>query len=325
VEVNSRDVAAAVGIALLALFLWRKHALGGMATTLLALVFGRPMVWLWLVLIAWFSLLVLGAARIGLWEPSMLHDTALSPLPAGSLLLDANKAASTEGWYRTRVVRAIKLTVFVEVIVGLVTYNVVVEFFLLVVLSLSGGIAALAGSSHDTTGGVAPRWANRVVILGGLILIGGPILYLAQNAATIDWGILGRELFQPVWLTVLTLPLAFYMSLVATWELAMGRLRWSAAPAKPTWRQRLALVVGYNVQMRLLNRFIYNGNGMHDLVQSRTFGEAIEVVRRPPPLARASEADEDDNEDAPAEGATPWAAAPRRRKRPRPHGRRRSH
>jgi hypothetical protein len=184
-------------------------------------------------------------------------------------------------------VRAIKLTVFVEVIAGLVTYNLVVEFLLLIVLSLAGGIAALAGSSHDTTGGVAPRWANRVVILGGLILIGGPILYLAQNAATIDWGILGRELIQPVWLTVLTLPLAYYMSLVVTWELAMGRLRWWAAPAKPTWRQRLALVVGYNVQVRLLNRFIYNGNGMHDLVQSRTFGEAIEVVRRPPPLARA--------------------------------------
>jgi hypothetical protein len=325
VEVNSRDAAAVIGIALLALFLWRQHALGGIATTLLVVLLGRPMVWLWLVLIAWFSLLVLSAERIGLWEPSMLHDTALSLVPAGSLLLGATTAASTEGWYRMRVVRAIKLTVFVEVIVGLVTYNLVAEVLLLIVLSLAGGIATLAGSSHDTTGGVAPRWANRVLILGGLILIGGPILYLAQNAATIDWGILGRGLFQPVWLTILTLPLAFYMSLVATWESAMGQLRWWAAPAKPTWRHRVALVVGYSVHPRLLNRFIYNGNGMHELIQSRTFGEAIEVVRRPPPLARAYRGDEDDDEDGPAVPATPRAVAPRRRKRQRPHGRRRSH
>jgi len=88
-------------------------------------------------------------------------------------------------------------------------YDLLPEVILLVVLSFAGMMAALAGSRYDTTGGAAPRWANRVLILGGLILLGGPILHVIQNAGTIDWGLFGRQLILPVWLTVLTLPLAF--------------------------------------------------------------------------------------------------------------------
>lgn len=194
---------------------------------------------------------------------------------------------------------------------------------LLVVLSFAGMTAALAGSSYDTTGGAAPRLANRVVILGGLILLGGPILHVIQNAGTMDWGLFGRELILPVWLTVLTLPLAFYMSLVSTYEDAFVRLRWWA-DGHPTWRQRLALVVGFNLHPRALNQFVYRTNTMFELVRTKTFREGMEVVRRPVPLRTHDQDEDEEDEDAPDAPAEAPVEVRRRGTRHRPHGRRRS-
>lgn len=251
----------------------------------------------------------------------MLHDTGLSLVPAGSLVVGAMDAAKTEGWFRKHIRRAIGLGALVEVLVQFTSYDLLPEVILLVVLSFAGMTAALAGSSYDTTGGAAPRWANRVVILGGLILLGGPVLHVVQNAGTMDWGLFGRELFQPVWLTVLTLPLAFYMSLVSTYEDAMVRLRWWA-DGKPTWRQRLALVVGFNLHPRALTQFVYRTNAMFELVKTTTFRRAIAVVRGPTPPT--PDAEEDEEEDEPTVPAKAPEVTPRRRKHQRPHGRRRS-
>jgi hypothetical protein len=287
---------------------------------------------MWLLLIAWTTLLVLGAERVALWNPSMLRDTVLSLVPAGSLLVGAMDSVNTKGWYRARLRRAFELAVFVEVLIGLTSFDVAVEVVLLIVLAFVAMLAALAGTRYDTSGGVVPRWANRVLMVGGVLFIGAPVLYLIQNATTIDWWQLGRQLFQPVWLIALTLPLVYYIGLVGTYDDGMRRLSWWA-DGKARWWQRLALIVGFNVRPHALNRFIYSVRAMRSLVGTRTFWEAMVVVTSgiPPEPSWDDEDDEeeddhddedDDKEDDEEKPERPAIARHHNAKRPR--GRRRS-
>lgn len=327
-ELTSRDVAAVILIALLALFLWRQHALGGTARSFLRILLSRILIEVALLTLAWAVLLVFVAEHFGLWEPRMLHDTVLALVPAGSLLVGATSAASKDGWYRKQLRRALKLGVAVEVFVGLTTFDLAVEVALLIVLLLAGGLVAVAGTRYDTSGGRVPRFAQRVQIVGGLILIGGPILYVAQHFGSIDWRHFALDAFQPIWLTVFTLPLASYVSLVCAHEDAQNRLGWSAK-GKARWYQRLALIVGLHVRARALSRFTYSTQGMRDLAEATGLRAAIAVVRRPvPPVPNLTDPDDDDADDVPAlsGGLDVSVAAPVtvRRRRRKQHGKRRS-
>lgn len=227
-ELNTRDLAALAVIGLLALYLWRRHSLGEIVRSF-ARVFASRVLWEFgLLLVAWVTMLVLIAERVGLWDQSLLHDTVLSLVPAGSLLFGATHAAKEDGWYRKRLRHAATLAVLVEVFAGSITYDLWFEIVLAVVLSFAAIIAATAGSRWDTSGGVAPKWALRVTYLGAIVILAAPVIHLVQNWGTIDGGELARELFLPVWLTVFTIPLAWYVSLVTVHEDAQSRLRWWA-------------------------------------------------------------------------------------------------
>jgi len=114
------------------------------------------------------------------------------------------------------------------------------------------------------------------------------------------------------------------MSLVSTYEDAFVRLRWWA-DGHPTWRQRLALVVGFNLHPRALNQFVYRTNAMFELVRTKTFRDAVEVVWRPAPPPTSEHDEDEEYQDEPEVPAKAPVAARGRRKHRRPHGRRRSH
>jgi len=317
-ELNTRDLALLIVIGLLALYLWRQHSLGDMARSFARIFASRVLIEFTLLLVAWATMLVLIAERVGLWDSSLLHDTVLSLAPMGSLLFGATSAAKEDGWYRKRFRHAATLAVLVEVFAGSVTYDLWVEVILAIVLSFTAIVAALDGSRWDTTNGVAPRWARRITIVGAVIILAAPVLHLVQNWGTLDGGALARELFLPVWLTVLTLPLAWYVSFVTVHEDAQSRMRWWA-DYHPRWFQRLALLVWFNVRVRALNRFTYAVNAMHGFVRTQSLWEAWAYLRdwSPPAPIR-----DDDDE---ADWEMPPAAKPSsRRKRHKAHGHRRS-
>lgn len=325
-EVSNRDIAAVVGVGLLALVLYRQHALGDIARSfahVIALMLKPPLGLMGLLLIAWVALLVLSAQRVGLWVPEMTKDTVLSVIPAYALMMKASEATRHDHFYRRQIGRLIRWTVVVEVFVGQVTYNLPVEVFLLVVLSIAGGISVLR-EPWDTTGGVAPRWARYVLGIGGLILLAAPVSYLIQNAGSIDVGQELRDIAQPVWLTVGCLPLLYFLSLTMTYEWAQAQLTIRGPEPKASWRGMAALLAVYNVRASALDRWTRTFDGPHNLSRATSFREALRIAREAklaPSPAPEPETDEDDpwaNDDAPAPATRPA------RKRERPHGRRRS-
>lgn len=312
-DLNSRDIAAIIAVGLLALVLWWRHALGGIVRSFLRIFESRVLIEISLLVAAWTTLLILVAERVGLWDPTLLRDTVLSVVPALSLVAGAGKAAQTEGWYRKKIGRAFLLTVLVEFVVGLTTFDLAIEVFLLIVGFFAAAFVALRGG-RDKAHERVTRLSQRVLQVLGVILIGAPVLYLIQNAGTLDWAELLRKLGLSVWLTVFTLPLVFYLSLVLTYEEVLGFVMRRYDTIR--WFHRPALVAAFNVRPRRLRRFGY-GPQMDDFAKTTSFREALKVTRGPVVTWSDLIAEDVENEEAEVE-------ARRRRKRNRPHGRRRS-
>jgi hypothetical protein len=319
-ELNSRDVAYLILFGGLAAYAIKTDSFGGIAFSFVRVLANRVVIEVGLLILTWTSMVVLAAQRFGLWNAGLLHDTVLAIVPAGSLLLGAPDAAREDGWYRRKLRHAFALTVVVEVLAQLTTYPLPVEVALVTIAFLASILATFAGTRYDTSNGLVPRLASRVMIGAGLLVIAGPILYLTQNAGTLDWGEVGLRFALPIWLTVLTLPVAVYFGAVCEYEWVFLRLKWWAMPAKPSWRHRAALVLVFNIRTRPLDRFARNTNAMRAMVETTSLREAVRVALHPP-----AEPTYDDDDQAVEPDDPPDATQRRRKRRPRQHGRRRSH
>jgi hypothetical protein len=80
-ELNTRDLALVIVVGLLALYLWRQHSLGGIVRSFAHILASKVFIEFALLLVGWITLLVLIGERLGLWDPSLLHDTVLSLAP----------------------------------------------------------------------------------------------------------------------------------------------------------------------------------------------------------------------------------------------------
>jgi hypothetical protein len=291
IELTSREWAslAWMALALAGGVVWRP-ARESMLTLAGALLRPALLVPLGL-LVAYTAALVAAASRTPAWDPTLLKATLVWLVAFGFVrMVGASRAPEEDRWFLRQAAETVRPVVLVEFYANLHTLPFWGEFALQGwVLALVLGEGARRWDAQRQGRPAAPSTVfGRLMGLTGAAVLGYVGLWLAGSWRTVDPAQAAREVLLPVWLTIGALPFIFVWAWFLQWDRAQGQIRRLAGGETVGIRTRLAVLVGYNANIRDLSRFA--GHWARRVVEARTLRAKVAVVREHRGRMRAEEA-----------------------------------
>ncbi|MBA2633812.1 MAG: hypothetical protein H0U86_12580 [Chloroflexi bacterium] len=215
-----------------------------------ARVFVLPLVFYML----WVVGVVLAGRAAGIWELSLLKDTAAWFVVAGVVLFFSFvKAGSEAGFFRRTLGRTVRLAAFLEFYLNLAVFDLWIEL-LLQPLLLFASLVSLIGS-RDPKAQPARRFADGLLALLGIGLLLGTAFELSQIWGTLDARETLLSFALPIWLTLSGLPVIWLLSAYANYQSAFLRVKWMSPDKRLSWRSRLAMWRTFHVRHRQMHGF----------------------------------------------------------------------
>lgn len=283
-ELNNREIILLVwsGIALLGVLCINgvRAQLPSLIKTALQPVLLRPV----LLLAGYVAVLIFLGSRIGIWRPDLLFDTAMwFFVVALAMFLKAYQLPAGASLTRISLKRAAGLAVFIEVFVNLVVFSLVVEFFLLALVSLLVLLSAVAATDKKTK--EAHRWIDGVITAIGFILLASVLFHIF-----FDWGDLDKThallaFALPVWLTLGLLPILWPVSIVSGYGSMFRWVNFATEDRRARLRAKLALVSTLYLRVRKVQPL--NSPDIRVVLNEPSLSTARSAVRR---LSVSSEA-----------------------------------
>jgi hypothetical protein len=195
----------------------------------------------------------LGSA-VGIWGVGLIKATTVWFLGIGlGLLLNVERVARQDRFFRTSAMRAVRLAILIEFFVNLAVLPLPVELVLAPSLVLLALMSAVAEGRDE----LRPVKA----VVDGLVGTAGLGLaaYVTVRLLT-DWESFGRaETWQtlalPVWLTIGVLPFVYAVGVAAHYQLAWGWIDLAPGDRRARRSAKLALLTGIHVRARDLAEF----------------------------------------------------------------------
>jgi len=177
-----------------------------------------------LTMIAYVSLVLAGAYKVGAWDFSLLKTTLFWFFGAALVMFfTANETTRNDGYFRKVVTRNLQFAVVLEFIVNLYVFNIFVELVLLPVLAFIAMLAAVA----DTKPEYKPvRTLTNIVTTGfGIYLLGYAIVQIVGDFRGFATLRNVNEFMLPIMLTLVLLPYLYALALYMAYELLFTRIR----------------------------------------------------------------------------------------------------
>lgn len=231
---------------------------------------------------AWIALAVSFAAKLRLWDVSILKATVWWVALSGvALFLGLNDALRDRNFFRTRLRRLVGAAVVVEFVAGMEPFPLYLEFPGQILALLAAVVVAAAREPQHAR---VKKVANRYLIGFGLAAVAWSTYSVATvwSTGTMQANLL-REFAMPLWLTPVALAFMYGFALLAGYQSSFRRMR-IARQSGSLLRQRLAVVARVNFRLGRL-RPASTGPSAIELARCRGFLEAWRTVGR---LAHAS-------------------------------------
>lgn len=215
---------------------------------------------------------------LGLWGTALCFDTALWFFgTAIALIFSLTDATRDEHFFRRTALRALKVTVFVEVFVNFHIFSLPVELVLVPVLSFVALLSLFAATKKETL--KVKHACDFILAVVGLVLLGFTTAHLIGDWSTLDKTPLWQSLALPAWLTLAYLPFIYILSLYSGYEMAFLRFdHLASSRCSSARRAKLALVYGLHCRYSLVNRF--GGIWLEKVLNADTRRQARLVVRQ---------------------------------------------
>lgn len=232
-----------------------------------------PLLFMW----AYIVLEVLLGKKLKLWDWFLLKDTLIWVLTAAAVIFfRTTELSKTPKAIRKRILSAVGIAVFIEVLTFLYAFNIFVELALLPFLVLLGAISAVAAQKgeHKTV----KQMADVLILAIGVTIIIFTISMLVSDWNTINKTQLLQQFALPVWLAIGLLPFSYILALFATYQITFMRIGVFTKSKRKRLHCKMALVVGLNVQARKVEYFV--GEWLIKITKARTFKGALKVVNK---------------------------------------------
>jgi len=226
---------------------------------------------------AYVAALVLGAARLGLWDGAMLKDTLIWALgPALVLFFRTTNAGKESHFFRRTALGVVEVAALIGFWTNLFVLPLVVELILVPFLTLLGMMAAYAAVKPEHQ--VVARAAKGTLAAVGLSLLVYALYRTIMGWPGLEWPALTRTLLLPAWLTVSVLPFIAVLALVMVYGTAFSRVNVMTADVGCRRRAKAALLAGLHVRVRRVGTIGHEH--LRNAVHARSFREAWLVARR---------------------------------------------
>ena len=194
-----------------------------------------------LLYVVWVTVVVGGAARIGLWRPDLLKPTVLWMVLAGlGLFFRFSEAITEPGFFRRVLVRTVGVVAVVEYVVNLSSFPLWVEIPAQALAGLMFGLLAVSGD--DPKHASVRKLANGYLGALGLSAVVWAAWRLVSERQNIDFEGLVWGFLLPVWLTPPTLAFVYLVAVWAAYDRAFRQMGFSAE-GRNLFRQKLAVVL----------------------------------------------------------------------------------
>lgn len=210
--------------------------------------------------IVYVTLIIMLLYKAKLWNFLLIKDTIFWILGAGFvLLLNANKALQDHNYFRTIVVDTLKLTVVLEFISNLYTFDFWVEMIFMPFLFLIVAMDAYAGKKEEYK--PVKKLTNRILGIVGFYMILFALFQIVSNYHSFPTLYNLKTFILPPILTIFYIPFLYIFVLIMAYEALFVRLdiliRENKALAKYTKLQVFNLCL---LNLNKLNRFIQENN-----------------------------------------------------------------
>ncbi len=255
-QFGNREIAIAVWSLLLLMWvLFKAHKpIGRSVYQLLKLLFGKKIFPILLIFLAYISLLILGLAKIGVWNASDHLKVTIAWTMTVALVMFFNLSeVSKEGFFRKKVKEAFAFTILLEFIIGFYPFSLPVE---LVIMPITMAVVLLrAFSETDQKYSAVKKILDVFLGIIGLILLGQAVRGLAANLndfANTTWLI---DLLLPPVLTVLILPFIYFLAVYSAYELLFVRLNFFNRDSKLLWYAKFRAFIRFGLNAAKLNKW----------------------------------------------------------------------
>jgi hypothetical protein len=252
---NSREDATLFWVVLAAIVaLWKVPKIRPQAVLVLRSFLSPKLLFgIWIPASVYATIVVYLAAVAGLWHASSTKETAYWFAGTALVLAGGATQANEPAKFRQLFGRALKVTIFIEFLVNLYVFPLVVELILIPLLVLFGGMEAVA--ERDPKLAPARRLIGFLLSVAGLVIVVHAVVSaIGDLAGLLTWEHLEEFLVPPV-LTVVFVPFLFYVALWSTYELVFMRVGLFVKDKRLARRAKWAIVGACGLSLRRIGRF----------------------------------------------------------------------
>jgi hypothetical protein len=277
---TNREFATLFWLALFVLWAMTRHevrsSMLGVIKAFLNIKVVVPLLLFAVYIAAW----VYAAANVGLWERTLLKDTliwfVLSGLP---LFVQSAEAGKDERFFQRAVLTTIGISAFLEFFVNVTSFTLLAELIIVPVLALLTMALTLTKFWARTQQEYVPteRFLGALLSIVGIGLLFATAREVYLQRDNLDSDLLWRSFLLFFWLPLVALPFIYGLALVAGYEIAFMRMRFANDRQLPSFKSRLALIIGLNGHLREVDSF--SGPWAVWVSKAPTFRRALDLVR----------------------------------------------
>jgi hypothetical protein len=256
---NSREIAIALWMLAISIYIFSSSKMAEVRTAfkgVLSAFFARQIISVLCLMVAYMALVIYWLSELNLWNAEQLKNTVFWCASVGFMsLFKLEQIKKDKSFFKQSVIDNLKLLAILQFVVGVYTFPLWVEVFIVPVLALIGGILAIAETDKK-------HHKVKVLIEYCLSFFGVALIVYTLYMLTTNFGEFGKkrtayDFFVPPLLTLCYLPFVFFMLVYSTYEQAFIRLKFSIKDRFLRYAAKLYAFILFNVRVSLLERWSY--------------------------------------------------------------------
>ncbi|AZE10989.1 hypothetical protein C4K05_2768 [Pseudomonas chlororaphis subsp. aureofaciens] len=227
-----------------------RSAFGNIVSILL----GRPLVVVFLLMLAYTALMTYLLSECGLWRVDQLKNTIFWFFSVGvPTIYNLEKTKGDKNFYKDSVVGSMKLLAVLQFVVGVYNFPLLAELFLIPIMVMVGCMIPLAEKDPDHQ--PVRKLLNGIVVAFGLFTVAYTAYMLITDLKEITQEKTFYDFFVPALLTILYVPFVFAMMVYSSYETAFVRLQFMMQDSGLRRLAKLYALVLINFKLGLLKRW----------------------------------------------------------------------
>lgn len=271
---NNREKAIVAWLLLFLVWVLLKKNTRASILGVIKVFFYKKIISVFLGMLVYTALIVVLFYKIGLWDVSLIKDTAFWILgSAFVLLINTNKATQNVSFFKEVVINALKLIVVLEFVINFYTFSFWVEMLLMPILVIVGGMSALAEVKPEYK--QTKKLIDSILATFGIFLIAYALSKVVSDYQSLTTLHNLRTFVLPPLLTVAYIPFLYLFALVMAYETLFVRLNIFVKDKELLSFAKRRILFLCHLNLGKLNGFA-QGSAITQIINKRDIQEMIE-------------------------------------------------